>query len=149
MARSAHLLSRLFKMSQPRKGSQLRNISERFSMRRYHTTERFQEPHRSQSRKLAKEKKMSGALPGQNAIVINGSESKLICLVDPMDIDSGSTVRHSIRDGHHEGTFLEDEKLEEQYELVNRKSRYQNASMGLSLYIWTNSRRPVYLYPSK
>jgi len=39
-----------------------------------------------------------------------------------MDVDSGSTDRNSSRNGQREGTFLEDEKLDEQFEIVDRKS---------------------------
>lgn len=59
-------------MSQPRTNSAYPSLSERFSMRRYYTTERSQEPHRSQSRRLAKQKRMSGALPGRNAMSRQG-----------------------------------------------------------------------------
>jgi hypothetical protein len=39
-----------------------------------------------------------------------------------MDVDSGSTDRNSSRNGQHGGAFLEDEKLDEQFEIVDRKS---------------------------
>lgn len=68
-----------------------------------------------------------------------------------MDVDSGSTDRNSLRNGQHGGTFLEDEKLDEQFEIVNRKTpRIQETVGPMLIHLDENLRdTPFYANPNK